>query len=273
MRRLLHSLVLTLGVALASQGLTWTQGNEAAVAWIRALDSPDDSERASAIEGLTRMGKKAGEQLIAELGSTAASGRTRTGVIEVLGGMKRTGVTLLENEILQPIHGGSIGKIMSALGAIQDSGPRATWTIPSLVKLIERKPDKAFIEIHMLVRACAIMAVGRQGPSTPAVTKLLEKELKEKDAGVRLSSACALWWTGGDAVTVLPVLLEGLEETSAVALERAVFGLGEMGPQAKAATAELESLRDKVSAETRTVIVDALAKIGGHRPPIGPRSG
>ena len=126
----------------------------------------------------------------------------------------------------------------------------------------------------MLVRSCAILALGRQGPTTPAVTKLLEKELKGDDLVVRLSSACALWWTGSDPGTVQPVLVEGLKVTGdSVALERAIFGLGEMGSQAKGVVAELEALRDKVSAETRTVIVDALAKINGHRPPIGPRSG
>lgn len=238
---------------------------------MQALGSDDDAIRTSAIDALASSGKKAGPRLLAELESQTASLRARTGVIEVLGRMKKAGTALLEDEIMQPVGAGSINKIMSTLGAIQASGPSAGWTSPSLVELIERKPDRAFGEIHMLVRASAIMALGAQGPNTPAVTAVLKKQLREENPGVRLSSACALWWTGSEASVVYPVLVEGLKATNTVALERAIFGLGEMGAQALDAVDDLEGLRDQVSEETRTVIVDALAKIGGHRPPAGPR--
>lgn len=267
--------ILPLFLILSSAGAASpsAQKTEEVEALVRALDSEDDAIRTPAIEALVKAGRKVSARLFAELESRSAHRRARVGVLDVLGRMKRTGAGLLEDEILQPIHSGSIQRISAVLSALQEAGPAAGWAAPSLVKLIERKPDRAFMAIHMLVRSSAIVALGSQGPSTASITTLLEKQLEEEDIGVRLSSACALWWTGSDGALVYPVLLEGLKATKdKVALERAIFGLGEMGARATDAVGQLEALRERVSEETKTVIVDALAKIRGYRPPVGPRS-
>src|SRR5262245_16256044 len=127
-------------------------------ALVRALDSEDDAARAPAIESLAKAGKKATPRLIAELESASASKRTKNGAIDALGRMKKVGVDALEDRILRPIDSGSIAKILSVLAAVADSGPSAGWATPSLVKLIERKPDRAFVDVHLLVRGQAILA-------------------------------------------------------------------------------------------------------------------
>ena len=73
-------------------------------ALVRALGSEDDAIRGPAIEELAKDGKKAGERLLAELASRTANERTRTGVVEVLGKMKKTGAQLLEEQLLRPIE-------------------------------------------------------------------------------------------------------------------------------------------------------------------------
>jgi HEAT repeat protein len=242
---------------------------------IRDLGADDDSVRAQAIESLSKKKKKKEKQrLLGELGSNSASGRVRVGVIEALGKMKRPGIRALEEHLLQPIRGSSIDVIGVSLTAIGDAGPAAVWAAPPLIKLIERKAPQAFIEVHQMVRCLAIMSLGRLGPSGKKTQAVLKRQFKDEELEVRLSSACALWWTGSDPDLVYPVFLEGLEATGdKVSLERAIYGLGEMGTRAREAVPALEELRARVERETDIGIQVALRKIRGLLPPRGPRPG
>jgi len=239
-------------------------------ALVRALGSDDDVLRAPAIEELAKGGKKAGERLLAEFASQKVGKRTGTGVIEVLGKMKKTGEQLLEGLLLRPLDTGSIVSVTNALGAIGECGPRAAWTAPVLVELVERKPVKAYLDVYLLVKRSAILTLGLLGPTTPAA-KVLKREVKSDELGTRIASARSLWWTGSAPEEVYPVLLEGLASKDVPTLESAIFGLGEMGPQAKDALARLASLNELASQETRITIDEARRKIEGFLAPIGPR--
>ena len=243
------------------------------VAHVRALDSEDEAVRTAAIAALGKEGKKVAPLLFAEMCSPAASERRRTGAVEALGQMKKTGLALLEDEIVQRIHAGNVMCIMNVIGSVGATGSRAAWATPALVKVIERKPEGGFVEIYMMRRSSAIMALGRLGPASASVKTLLQKHLKEDNLEVRISSACAIWWTGGDPELVKPVLLEALKVTNDVtALEKAIFGLGEMGALAKDAVPALEALRESAPQQTQVVIKETLERIRGGRPPSCPRS-
>ena len=122
------------------------------------------------------------------------------------------------------------------------------------------------------VKDAAIISLGRLGPTTPAAKALLKRQVDAPELGTRVASACALWWTGSAAEDVYPVFMEALEKTSDVpTLERAIFGLGEMGSHAKEALPKLARLRDEASEQTKTVISEATRKIEGFLPPTGPR--
>ncbi|MSR61596.1 MAG: hypothetical protein EXS08_03995 [Planctomycetes bacterium] len=239
-------------------------------ALVLRLGSEDDAVRAPAIEELAKGGKKVGERLLAEFASRTASERTVTGVVEVLGKMRRTGAQLLGEQVLRPIDSGSIEPILSALRAVGICGPPAAWTAPSLVKLIERKPLKAYLQAYLEVKDTAIITLGRLGPTTPAARALLKREVEAPELGTRVSSACALWWTGSAPEDVYPVFIEALA-ASDMPLERAIFGLGEMGPHAKEALPKLASLNERVQPQTRITIDEARRKIEGFLAPNGPR--
>ena len=202
--KLAHVLALCCACLGAPLGLALAQPRGDLDALVRALGSEDDALRAPAIEELAKEGKKAGERLLAEFGNKTASERTLTGVIEVLGKMNKTGVQLLEEQILRPIDAGSIEPITGALRAVGICGPPATWAAPSLVKLIERKPLKAYLQVYLLVKDTAILTLGRLGPTTPAAKALLKREVKSDELCTRVASACSLWWTGSAPEEVYP---------------------------------------------------------------------
>ena len=227
--------------------------------------------RARAIEALAREGKSVAERLQAVLRSNTSSSRGRTGVIEVWGKMKTPGKEQLE-EALFRFHTTHPAITLNTLSAIGELGPRAAWTAPTLLELIQRKGDRTFEDMNRLIQSSGIMALGRLGPPSSSARAALKKLVQDENPMVRTSAACALWWTGSEPEEVLPVLEDGLRSTDKVVMERAIYGVGEMGPQAAALLSDLDALRAKVSQETQIVIDEAMKKIRGFLPPANPRS-
>ncbi len=240
-------------------------------ALVRDLDSADEATREAAIAALAKRPRKTVEELLAQFDSQIFSGQMRTGVIEVLGRMKKTGTQILEDVLLQRLHAGNIPLVFALFAAIGDTGPKAAWTSASLVKRIEGGFDQGFKEFNNTVIALALMTLGELGPTGAKAESVIRKHMEAADLGVKLSGAIALWWIGGDPEEVYPVLSQGLTAKDVVVLERAIFGLGEMGAHAQAALPALEALRDKVSNETKTVLLETIRKIEGTLPPKGPR--
>ena len=242
---------------------------EEIAAHLRALDSEDEAARAAAIDALAKRGKRTAETLIKELQSSAATGRTKTGVIEVLGKMKGTGKQLLEDALMEQIHAASIPRITATCSAIGHAGAKAAWAAPLLIERIEKGFDRGFPDANNMVICSAIMALGQLGPTGARSHAIVRKYLEDPALEVRLSSACASWWMGGEVDEAYGILLQGLEVPSqTVALERAIFGLGEMGPRATAALPKLEALRSVVLDQTKVTISEAVRKIEGKLPPV-----
>lgn len=133
----------------------------------------------------------------------------------------------------------------SALGHI---GPEAKAAVPALVLALKSEEPAT--------RSCSAFALGRIGPDAKAAVPALEEALKDTDTSVGYSAAEAL----ANLSAVSP-LIEALKNGTSRERHFAAFGLGCIGPGAKAAVPALtDALNDK-DESVRYAAVVALKKI------------
>ena len=144
-----------------------------------------------------------------------------------------------------------------ALGAI---GPDAAAAVPALIKALNDK--------EMEVRYSASYALGKLGPAAKPAVSALKANIKSEDEFLRLASVWALLSIDptdkGLVETALPLLIAALDDERPLVRREAATALGDLGKQAKSATA---ALKKTVSVETdpdvKAAAEAALDRIGG----------
>src|SRR5262249_2989141 len=116
------------------------------------------------------------------------------------------------------------GGAAAALGAI---GPPAKPAGAAPIKIAEDKDSTK--------RKTATGALGNVGRDAKAAAPALRKALEDKDAAIRLEAARALWRVAADKKAV-DALVKSLDDLVTALGQRVFELLGEMGPEAKAAT-------------------------------------
>ena len=105
-------------------------------------------------------------------------------------------------------------------------GPAARAAVPALA-LALKDADPG-------VRQAAAQAMGSIGSAARPAASRLNDLLADRDASVRIEAALALWRAAGDARGV-GVLADAVSAKDDAVAQRAVEGVGEIGPKAKGA--------------------------------------
>jgi HEAT repeat protein len=85
-------------------------------------------------------------------------------------------------------------------------------------------------ELHQAARIMSASALGNMGAKARDALPALHDALKDEDPQVRVEAARAIWGIARDHKTAVPLLKE---ELGGVARQRAILGLGDIGPAAK----------------------------------------
>ena len=172
-------------------------------------------------------------------------------------------------------------KVLRGLGVI---GAKGAWLAPEVLDLAERgaaglakrlKDGRSGDAALDMRTSAALLTLGYIGASEKKslalVEKLLALQIEAQDEGgmqCRMVATCTLWRFTGAKERVLELYREGLESPAA---DSAIFGLGEMGEHAAVLRSRLAELLSGPSPRSREQIADALDKIDGKRPVIGPK--
>jgi HEAT repeat protein len=151
-----------------------------------------------------------------------------------------------------------MGPVFLALGRI---GPAAKAAVPALARYLK---DKGSLD-----RSAAISVLAKIGPEAKDALPTLVGLLKDKneDSGSRQRIAWVLTKIGPPSI---PIFMELLKDRSEQTRSIAMWGLGEIGPEAGTAVAAIaESLKEK-NATVRLAAVIALGKIGPKARTAGP---
>jgi HEAT repeat protein len=133
-------------------------------------------------------------------------------------------------------------------------GPAARAAVPALAGTLK--------DADPGVRQAAAQALGRIGPAArPAVSRLNDL-LADRDGSVRIEAALALWRAAGD-VRGVEALAGAVSAKDDEVAQRAIEGLGEVGPKAKGALGTLRGALKSTSAARRVAVAEALYRVGG----------
>jgi HEAT repeat protein len=175
------------------------------------------------------------------------------GALGAFGARAEPAVPLLI-EVLQERNTGREAPHMLATLALAEIGPTA---YPAVFQALTHEKTR--------IRLGAVETLREMGPAAkPAVAALTER-LQDPDLGVRLEAAYAIWKIDGKAEPGLPILIKALEpgeQGNDLYRTKAVYVLGEIGPEAKVALASLVAMMGHKDWRVREYVADALGKIG-----------
>lgn len=173
------------------------------------------------------------------------------------------------------------GQVLRGLGVI---GAQGAWLAPEVLDLAERGvaelaqrlKDGRSGDIAQEMRTNnALLTLGYIGGNAKKplalVEKLLVLKIDAQDEGgmeCRMTATCTLWRFTGAKERVLELYRQGLESCAA---DSAIFGLGEMGEHAAALRSRLAELLAAPGSRSKEQIAEALDKIDGKKPVIGPK--
>jgi HEAT repeat protein len=200
-----------------------------------------------------------GAEMVERVAARLADPKTRIHAVRVLGRMGPEAkdavpqlVAALEDS--EPELGGEIN---FALGAI---GPDASAAVPALTAMVNDENDS--------LRYSAVFALGEIGPAAAEATSALVgnvKNPKEKDPFLTFASALALSRIHPDnervAKRVVPILITGLKHERANVRMETAHALGDIGEEAKSATAALREALDDADEQVRSAAATALGMI------------
>jgi HEAT repeats len=132
----------------------------------------------------------------------------------------------------------------------------------------------ALSDTNDLARALAAWVVGEIGTNAIYVRPKIEAMLNDQSIAVRLNSAVSLGKLGGNAETVVTVLLRGVHEGDRDARIYALDCLGKMKNRALSAVPDLtNSIARTTNSEDRMLLISALEDIAPEQSPMFDPSG
>jgi HEAT repeat protein len=185
--------------------------------------------------------------------------------------------------------------------ALQDKNARVRLKVAEALWRIERPPVRDLLPVLLgglgdkdeVARVNALTVLGRMGSKAKSAVPQIVKALKDKDEDVRMEAILALGEMGAAAKNAIPALLSVLKEgelplfepavsvtlgnigpAAVPALQKALtdrdarlrrtaaFALGQIGPKAKSATADLSTALGDSEPGVRALAAKALGRIG-----------
>lgn len=267
---------------------------ETAASLTQALSDPEPSVRKTAAQALGKVGAAgdAAGPLLKALDDK--DGEVRGAAASALGQLQPSDPAVVPALHALAKSDGYLPARLAAVAALGRFGDRAKAAIPTLIDALQES-DSPLGSPHefAVVTLKAIgpetlpaltEAFGRKEPRTrigalkvfaglgaaarPAIPEVV-KRLSDGDPLVRLEAVNALWAVERNPGRTIPAALEHLRTTEADPLKRgrvrakAIYILGEVGPDARAAVPELlVILRDDPESSIRTYAAQALGKMG-----------
>jgi len=267
---------------------------ETAAALTQALSDPEASVRKSAASALGKVGsaQDAAGPLLTALGDKDAD--VRAAAAGALGLLRPSDPAVVPALHERAKGEGYLPARLAAFAALGRLGDRATVAVPTLIDAL-KESDSPLGSPHEF----AVVALKAIGPPTlPAVTEALgrpeprtrigslkilaglgaaarpavpevEKRLADEDPLVGLEAVHALWVIERNTERTIGAALKHLRTTETDQRKRgqirakAIYILGEVGPDAKAAVPELLAiLKDDPESYIRTYTAQALGKMG-----------
>ncbi len=273
--------LVMIGVAALQSPAHAGQKRASLDALIEDLDALDDEARDAAIDRLAKMGKRSLEPLVREITGNPEH-RPGSGAVLALARMGRTGRSMLSRLVAHP-NITSQSRTLYRVGLV---GTELSFLTPDLLRVVDsatgsskRRRDGTGMDNsygNIIGAQAALLTVGRIATrkdakkALEAIAKLLEKTEEADDVSshlMRSSAACALWWITKDEKRCRPLLLAMLDTSEGgPAVERAIYGIGEMGSSAADLVATLEAKAAKGNDELKTVVASALEKVRGITP-------
>jgi len=142
--------------------------------------------------------------------------------------------------------------------ALANIGPGAAAAVPQLTEALGHANEE--------VRGSACYALGRIGPEARSATPALLKMLKDEEGFLKIASVWALVRIDGVNPRIgrlaVPLLIRGLQNDRELVRAEAARMLGEMGPQAEAALADLRRMSTADSSSlVRDIALESIGKI------------
>jgi HEAT repeat protein len=235
----------------------------------KAFQDADETTVRSALDALAGVGARAVPRLIDVL-RNAKYAKLRVDVAYTLGQFGADAAPATED--LAKLLGDADPKVSSeAALAIAKIGAPAGAAVPALIKAIEKAiagaGEKPLEQQEDTTSCAAAYALGRIGPAAAGAAVDLRKATASRDAALNLVSAWALAQiepgSAQSAAKTLPILIAGLAQSVPKYRQAAAESLGNLGPLAKDALAELQkAAKDDPDQAVRQTAVQALEKIG-----------
>lgn len=118
-----------------------------------------------------------------------------------------------------------------------------------------------FCHQDIAIRISAIQALGKVGPAAKSVVPLLVDELNDNDPSIRMQAATSCWLVSGDSQLVLMVLIDLLKVPNVVVRENSARLLGTIGVDARPALEPLKSLLREENTNLRRAAQQAIESI------------
>lgn len=133
------------------------------------------------------------------------------------------------------------------------SGPAVT-SPAVLARRLDSLPPTSSVAREKILRELAV-----RGPAAGDAVPALRRALETRDAKLRILAGRALWRISGDSVPLLSACRSALATGDSTAV--AVTNLGDLGPRAASAAADVRALLESNDAALRIQAAEALAKI------------
>jgi HEAT repeat protein len=235
----------------------------------KAFQDADETTVRSALDALAGVGARAVPRLIDVL-RNAKYAKLRVDVAYTLGQFGADAAPATDD--LAKLLGDADPKVSSeAALALAKIGAPAGAAVPALIKAIEKAVAGAGenpLEQQEDTTGCAAAyALGRIGPPAAGAAADLLKATASRDAALSLVSAWALAQiepgSARSAAKTLPILIAGLAQSVPKYRQAAAESLGNLGPLAKDALAELQkAAKDDPDQAVRQSAAQAVEKIG-----------
>lgn len=203
-------------------------GRPAVPALANGLKAESQCVRNGCAEALAAMGPAAHEAVPA-LVEALRSGRGSGSVCLALGEIGPLASPAVP-DLVRLLESQSHFDRSSAADALGGIGPGARHAVPALVRAARLDLQKSENLLEVQSSGVVRWAIWRIGPeSLPGV----KQALKEKDKNTRVSAVEILALFGSEAKPLVPDLIEAVSDDVQEVWSKAIFALGEIGPEAK----------------------------------------
>ncbi len=147
-------------------------------------------------------------------------------------------------------------KVFASIYTIQHIGPKAKKAVPVLVKALDNR------DINVQIWACQALAI--MGDTSKSTVGRLQEMLKNGVTSARGHAAMALGNLQVSDEKTLEMLVKALDDPNQVVRERAMIGLGHLGPKAKPQLAAIQKSARASSFFNKPVAAKTLWLVTGN---------